>query len=992
MPGKFLTSSERERLNKFPEEISSADIFTFFRLSECDIAQLPMKSKNYNRLGFALQLCTLRYLGFCPDDLMTAPLSVISYVANQINVDAEVISFYSQREQTRTEHLTKILKYLGFRKASKKDIETLSIWLNERALEHNKPILLFYMSCERLYSEKIVRLGVTSLERMVITAIQQADETTYQHLKFLMTEDRNLFLDNLLISDKETYRTKLFWLRQEATSNTPKSILKTIDKLIFLRKAGVEKWDLSSINPNRRKYLAYIGRKSSNQALQRLIPQKRYPILITFLYQSLENITDEIVELFDRCLADCYSRSKKDKDKFQLSIAKTTNEKLRTFREIGRILLDTEIQDSQLRNAIYNRIPREALQYSIDECAKLIRPSNDKCYDYLGSRYNYIREFVPEFLGILNFHSHRENDPLIEALEKIKELDRKQKRNIPEGTSLKFVPKSWLPYVKDRSGKIVRRYYEICALWELRNALRAGNIWINNSYKYADPETYLIPKDQWPRFREGCSITILSEEGNNRLKARQQELDNALFELDRVILNDSHIRIEKNKLVLSTLKAEELPESSIKLQDSITERLPLVELTDLLIEVDNWTHFTDCFEYEGDSNFKTKDILVYLYASILAQACNFGLKKMTEISDLPYDKLEWCNNWYMRQETLQDAINVLVDFQYNQPLSKFWGDGTLSSSDGQRFLVPIKTKNATALPKYFGYGRGLTFYSWTSDQFSQYGSRVIPATIRDATYVLDAILDNETELNILEHTTDTAGYTELVFALFDLFGMQFSPRIRDITDQRIFRPKKGIFYKNIDSLLSSKINYDLIINNWDDILRIVASIKCGWVTASLFISKLQAYPRKNILTKALQEYGRIIKSIYIPNYLCLEDYRRKISTQLNKSEALNDLRKFLRFANEGHIRKSQITDQLNQAHALTLLTNSVIIWNTRYMMAVINQLQAEGESIEDSDLSHISPCRFNHINKYGKYSFNVDKEMARKYLRPLRNPKNRSLI
>ncbi|MEQ8224281.1 MAG: Tn3 family transposase [Candidatus Eremiobacterota bacterium] len=174
----------------------------------------------------------------------------------------------------------------------------------------------------------------------------------------------------------------------------------------------------------------------------------------------------------------------------------------------------------------------------------------------------------------------------------------------------------------------------------------------------------------------------------------------------------------------------------------ITERLPLVELTDLLIEVDNWTHFTDCFEHAGDSFLKTKEILVYLYASIFALACNFGFKKMAEISNLSYDKLEWYNNWYIREETLQDAINLLVDFQYNQPLSKYWGNGTLSSSDGQRFLAPIKTKNATALPKYFGYGRGLTFYSWTSDQFSQYGSKVIPTTIRDATYVLDAILDN----------------------------------------------------------------------------------------------------------------------------------------------------------------------------------------------------------------------------------------------------------
>lgn len=989
MPSRFLTSTERERLNRFPEEISSEDIFIFFRLSELDIAQLPVKSQNYNRLGVALQLCALRYLGYCPDDLTTAPLSVISYVAKQIKVDAKIIAAYGQREQTRTEHFNKISAYLGFRKASKTDIKKLSLWLHERALEHNKPILLFYMSCEWLYSEKIVRLGLTLLERMVISAIKQAEETTYQQLSFLMTEERTSFLDNLLVTDNESSKTKLYWLRHEAISNTPQAILNSIKKLVFLRQAGVEDWDLSSINPNRRKYLSQICRKASNQSLQRYTPHIRYPILITFLRQSIEHISDEIIDLFDHCLSDCYSRSKKDKDKFQLSIAKTTNEKLRTFREIGNILLDTEIEDSQLRKAIYNRIPREKLLSSIEECSKLIRPRDDKCYDYLANRYNYIREFVPNFLDTFTFCSHKENDPIIEALEKIKELDSKKKRNIPEGTSLKFVPKSWFPYVKDKSGKIIRRYYEICALWELRGALRAGNIWINNSRKYADPETYLIPKDQWIKLRnETCSMPILSENGISRLKCRQKELEDALSELDKVIPYENQVRIEKDRLVLSTLKAEELPESSIKLQNLITERLPLVELTDLLIEVDKWTHFTDAFQLIDEGNLTKKDILVYLYASILAQGCNFGFKKMANISNLSYATLSWCNNWYLRDETLQDAINILVDFQYNQPLSKFWGDGTLSSSDGQRFLVPIKAKNATALPKYFGYGKGLTFYSWTSDQFSQYGSRVIPATIRDATYVLDAILDNETELQILEHTTDTAGYTELVFALFDLFDMQFSPRIRDIGDQRIFRPRKGILFKNIDSLLSGKINYDLIINNWDDILRIVASIKLGWVTASLFISKLQAYPRKNIITKALQEYGRLIKSIHIPTYLCIEDYRRRISTQLNKSESLNDLRKFLRFVNDGHIRKSQISDQINQANALTLLANIVIVWNTRYMKAVIDQLQSEGLNIEDSDLVHLSPCRFNHINKYGKYTFNVDKEMARKYLRPLRKPQN----
>lgn len=118
-------------------------------------------------------------------------------------------------------------------------------------------------------------------------------------------------------------------------------------------------------------------------------------------------------------------------------------------------------------------------------------------------------------------------------------------------------------------------------------------------------------------------------------------------------------------------------------------------------------------------------------------------------------------------------------------MSRILGSDMLSSSDGQRFPAAVKTANATALPKYFGYGRGLTFYTWTLDQYSQFGTKVIPATTRDATVVLDEILDNETELPLFTHATDTAGYTEIIFCLFDLLGYQFTPRIRDLGDRQV---------------------------------------------------------------------------------------------------------------------------------------------------------------------------------------------------------------
>ena len=215
----------------------------------------------------------------------------------------------------------------------------------------------------------------------------------------------------------------------------------------------------------------------------------------------------------------------------------------------------------------------------------------------------------------------------------------------------------------------------------------------------------------------------------------------------------------------------------------------------------------------------------------------------------------------------------------------------------------------------------------------------------------------------------------------------FSPRIRDLGNQNLYRYNKDIHYKKIDEILKGSINTKKIFKQWDTFLRIMASLKLGWVTASLFISKLQSQPKQSSLTKALQEYGRLVKSIYIPRYICREEQQRRVSLQLNKGEALHSLRQWLMFAEEGQIKKSQLQDQANQASALTLVTNAIIVWNTRYMQAVIDQLKKEGYHVSNSDIAHISPCRFNHINKHGRHTFNVEKEQGRQGLRPLRNSK-----
>ena len=361
---------------------------------------------------------------------------------------------------------------------------------------------------------------------------------------------------------------------------------------------------------------------------------------------------------------------------------------------------------------------------------------------------------------------------------------------------------------------------------------------------------------------------------------------------------------------------------------------------------------------------------------------------MSRSSRLAHHRLVYTNTWFLRDATLKQANTGLVNYHHSLDISRMWGLGTLSSSDGQRLPVSGRNRKARTILRYFGYRRGITFYTWTSDQFSLYGGKPITSTVRDATYVLDEILANETELPILEHTTDTSGYTQIVFALFDLLGLTFTPRIKDLGGQQLYRTD------NIDlddlprvrARLSKRINTRLILEMWDEMLRFVGSLKLGWVTASLAIQKIQAAARQSHLAKALQEYGRLVKTLHALGWYESEEKRRWANSQLNKGESVHALKSHLLVANRGVVSRKTVEGLQHQVGCLNLLTNAIILWNSVYMAEALTQLQQEGCTIDSRDMIHIWPTRFEHINVYGRYEFNIKEARRRNRLRELRNP------
>ena len=239
--------------------------------------------------------------------------------------------------------------------------------------------------------------------------------------------------------------------------------------------------------------------------------------------------------------------------------------------------------------------------------------------------------------------------------------------------------------------------------------------------------------------------------------------------------------------------------------------------------------------------------------------------------------------------------------------------------------------------------------------------------MRDATYVLDGLLYHESDLRIEEHYTDTAGFTDHVFALMHLLGFRFAPRIRDLADTKLYVPNSDADYAGLKPMLGGTLNIRQIRTHWDEILRLAASIKQGTVTASLMLRKLGSYPRQNGLAIALRELGRIERTLFVLDWLQSVELRRRVQVGLNKGESRNALARAVFFNRLGEIRDRSFEQQRYRASGLNLVTAAIVLWNTVYLGRAIKALEESGNPVDPALLQYLSPLGWEHINLTGDY-------------------------
>ncbi len=301
------------------------------------------------------------------------------------------------------------------------------------------------------------------------------------------------------------------------------------------------------------------------------------------------------------------------------------------------------------------------------------------------------------------------------------------------------------------------------------------------------------------------------------------------------------------------------------------------------------------------------------------------------------------------------------------PIVRYWGDGLLASVDGLRFVVPLHTISAAPSPKYFGFKRGITWLNAVNDQVAGIGQMVVPGTPRDSLHILDALLNLDGGVKPEMVATDNSSYSDMVFGLFKILGYNFSPRFRDLEDQRFWRATMpGVetgTYGPLEDIARNRVNLNKVITHRPDMLRVAGSLVTNQVRANDLLRMFGREGRPTPLGQAFAEYGRIAKTLHLLAVVDPVDdtYRRQMNRQLTVQESRHKLARDVCHGKRGTIHQAYRDGMEDQLGSLGLVLNAVVLWTTRYIDAAVAQLRAEGQ-IRDEDIARLSPLKHKNLS------------------------------
>ena len=518
---------------------------------------------------------------------------------------------------------------------------------------------------------------------------------------------------------------------------------------------------------------------------------------------------------------------------------------------------------------------------------------------------------------------------------------------------------------------------------KVAEALKSGELHLKHSYKYRSIEQYLITKKQWDTEKQSLikkagllhfsDVMAVLEKLEKKLD-RQFERSNENISQEK----NPYVKIINNQKVIVHTPGVDKPE--MEPVADLFQSHGFTSIGHILADIEQVCNFSKELQHRNIKYTKNQPALEFFLAGIIGLGCNIGVHKMGYISKgINSNTLSNTVKWYFSEDNLRKANDKIVNFTRKLPIHDLFrhhkDEERQTSSDGQRYTMSVESLNASRSFKYKGKDKGVTVYGFVDESISTFYSTVITTAEREATYVLDGLIHNqqfgEDEKEWLHHT-DTHGQSEVMFAAANLLGISLAPRIKNLKSKHLYAFQKPKVYKEKGYKLIpiQSINTEVIIQQWDNILRLIATIRLKETTASSIFQRLSSYAKQHPLYLAIKEMGKVFKSLYILKYYDELELRQITEKQLNKIERSHQFAHAIFFDNNREITQALKQDQDIAVCCRVIIQNTIVFWNCIRLSEILLKEKNEEEKRKIVQMiQNGTACTWRHINLQGIYEF-----------------------
>ncbi len=466
MPVEFLNPDQQRRYGNYINDPSPLQLARYFHFDDRDHQLIDRRRTDHTRLGFAVQLGTVRFLGTFLPDPTHVPANVATYVANQLGLhEATCLAQYHSRD-THWDHAIEIQRQYGYRDFhDPSEIFRLVRWLYTRAwLSAERPSVLFDLATARLVERKVLLPGVTVLERLVARVRDRAAIRLWHLLAVLPNADQQAKLEALLEIPDGARSSHLDRLRRAPSRISGPALVAALHRLEEIREIGIGDLPLNHIPPNRLRALARYGAAARAQAIAQMTPERQTATLFAFAHAFEYIAMDDALDLLDLVITEMVHAAHSDGEK----------ERIRTLRDLDaaalqlwdalQALLDESVDTAAIRQQTFAQIPREQVFEAGAQVVALTRPPNDNYYPELVERYRRVRRFLPTLLNTVSLEGTQAGQPVLSAWRFLTQIEHQRHPNMQQAP-LDVAPAAWRRLVLPRHEPAAdRRAYTRCRM------------------------------------------------------------------------------------------------------------------------------------------------------------------------------------------------------------------------------------------------------------------------------------------------------------------------------------------------------------------------------------------------------------------------------------------------------------------------------------------------------------------------------------------------